>query len=446
MLATGLAICMTLVAVANELALNQSQGIEQTRTSTLGYHLRAMEREFPLALNHTVLSSFTYMGAGELSIHEFFKEAAAPFQTSLARQGIICSITLDDISQISSSSYLLSWSYTLSNDRSQISVGANMTLGLTAIDPWWSEDWPYRYGLLVDIPNPERRASLAVTVNFSRELDRFGVVDRFDTASLRVVAQSNLTGDHEEVPAGFFPAPEFNSWTNAIGDVLWSNIPDYTHYYIYYDVTHKVEPERTMARTGSLRVNTTGWVENDRFNYQWEMANNSYLRIFSYQGIEPGAGGWLIGGVPANWTELTIQENTNGALRLELRHGALTRQVTIWSDSPVMMWQDIQGATDDPNGINIKAFPNQFNGSRDGYNYTVSHRNGAYLSMLVPTGDSLTAPSVGGVTTMASNSTTGYLILGHQGSLAGTEVTEHLVNLVSLKIKTMGNQKLNQDR
>lgn len=442
MLATGLAICLTLIAIGNDLAQNQSPGSQHTNTSSLGYHMANLEREFPLALEYRLSHNYLHQGAGEQTVREQFLQTRTPFQLALISQGLVCTIELDRVLLVGSSRYQLEWTYIITDDRGQITISDNATFTLTATDPWWNGDFPYRYGLQVDLPNPERAAPLAVTVNFTELLGSLAGAGRFDVDSLRVVGQASAPNQSLEVAAGFLPASGYSSLDNALGQVVWTNEPGYERYYLYFDVVRAPEPVRSAPMGGGLRVNASGWVTHTAFNWHWEMLNNSHLRIFSYSAVDQGSGGWLIAGQQANWTGFKIQESTDGVKVLELEYGALTRRYTIWAGSPLLAWEDIAGSDGDPTGVMTNEFNDITNATRDGYDYTIQYRPGAYMATIVPSTAAIDVTVGGGLVTVASGATSGYLLFDYQGSLSGTEVAEHVANLANVRFTGVGTHKL----
>ena len=442
MLATGLAICLTLIAIGTDLAQNQPPGNQNTKTSSLGYHMVNLEREFPLALEYRISHNYLHQGAGEETVRELFSQTRVPFQRGLLGQGLACTIELDSITLVGPSRYHIEWTYLLTDDRGQISLSDDLTYTLTATDVWWNTDFPMRYGLEVALPNPERAAPLSTMVNFTALLDRLGETGRFDRDSLRVVAQGGAANQSLDVAAGFLPAQDYSALDNAVGQVVWANEPGYTRYYLYFDVIHTPEPVRAGPKGGGLRVNATGWVTQNAFNWQWEVVNNSHLRIYQYSAVDQGSGGWRVLDQQANWTTFTVQETTDGAVVFDVVNGGLTRRYTVWAGSPVVAWEDLAGSDGRDTGPRTKSFGDLTNGSRDGYSYSIQYRTGAFMATIVPSAASINLTSGGGLMTLASNATSGYLVFGYQGSLAGTQVAEHVANLVNVQFTEVGAHRL----
>ena len=442
MLATGLAICLTLITIGNDLAQNQVPGSQLTRTSSLGHHMANLEREFPQALSYRMTHNYLYQGAGEETVRELFLQTRAPFQRELIRQGLACTIELDQVLPAGPSRFQLEWTYLITDDRGHTTLADNATFTLPATDPWWNPDFPYRYGIEVDLPNPERKAPLSSTVNFTGILARLGVTGRFDADSLRVVGQVSSTNQSLEVAAGFLPVSGYSSLSDARGEVVWANEPGYQHYYLYFDIIRVPEPVRSAPRGGGLTVNATGWLTHIGFNWQWELVNNSHLRIFSHTVSGSDSGGWLIAGQQTNWTALEVKEATNGALVLDLTSGSLTRRFTVWAGSPVMAWEDTAGGDGNLTGARTESFGGLINASRDGYRYTIQYRPGAYMATIVPAADPLNVTSGAGKVIVTSNATRGYLVFDYQGSLSGTEVAEHVANLASVQFTPVGTHRL----
>lgn len=103
-----------------------------------------------------------------------------------------------------------------------VSSGATLTVSaVTGSGDWWDETWPYRIPIAVS-PAPQKRveAPVSVSLNFSDFISALAGAFNPDSLRLLEIAPSGAVVN-ENVAFQFDPASDYNSTSNAAGDIIF---------------------------------------------------------------------------------------------------------------------------------------------------------------------------------------------------------------------------------
>ena len=124
---------------------------------------------------------------------------------------------------------------------------------------WWNTSWHYRIPIEINSTDYERKDAVIETkINFTAELERFGLAESFDENSVRVVEYNSSGSIMFHLPLQFDKAKNYNASENAIGTVAWimnGTTPknQKRYYFIYFDTleNQKEQPEYVTNLTYS---------------------------------------------------------------------------------------------------------------------------------------------------------------------------------------------------
>lgn len=107
LLVSGLLMSITLIAVSSTITHSVNLGTHQGERHDLTPQISAIERNFPLALEHQIGQD-----GGSITISESFDQVSGNFETLFALRGISLSFTLTS-STLDSGTYTFIYEYTI---------------------------------------------------------------------------------------------------------------------------------------------------------------------------------------------------------------------------------------------------------------------------------------------------------------------------------------------
>ena len=116
---------------------------------------------------------------------------------------------------------------------------------------WWNSSWHYRIPIEINSTDYERKDAVIETkINFTAELEKFGLTESFDENSVRVVEYNSSGSIIFHLPSQFDRAKNYNASENAVGTVTWimngtTPANQKRYYFIYFDTLEnpKEQPE-----------------------------------------------------------------------------------------------------------------------------------------------------------------------------------------------------------
>ncbi len=139
-------------------------------------------------------------------------------------------------------------------------------------EEWWNGSWHYRVKIDVSTESMERTDwPVEYEANFTSLLNDLGVSGEFDPNSTRVLEVNSSGGILREVPSQFDPALDYNSTSNAAGELVFmlngTNAPGTTRwFYVYFDTTSHAKSGATYD--SELEAQWDGEEFNITFNNQ----------------------------------------------------------------------------------------------------------------------------------------------------------------------------------
>lgn len=123
-----------------------------------------------------------------------------------------------------------------------------------AATTWWNDNWSYRVSFEVDAGEYVRiNKPFSTNINLTAALGSLNKSGSVDTDSFRVV-EFNSSGDviDADVPFQFDRLSNFNSSTNASGEIIWilkgeTQINSKRYYHLYFDFENKSIPTANIA-------------------------------------------------------------------------------------------------------------------------------------------------------------------------------------------------------